>query len=122
MRCYVCMHLSISTAPLKIFSDAPRGSLGYTVDTNLSKLYCAISVMNLLSLTTCTIRPRASPAAQRRIGFRLPRAPYNNQPTRNHKSGYVHGNLGSKIIKMIKISLSLPLNKPDGYDHVYNYL
>ena len=46
--------------------------------TYLSKLYWAISAMYLLSPTTCAIRPRASPAAHRRIGFTLLNAPYRH--------------------------------------------
>ncbi len=41
----------------------------------LSKLCCAILAMNEASPTTCAIRPRASPAAQRRIGLGLSSAP-----------------------------------------------
>lgn len=41
----------------------------------LSKLYCAILAMKVASPTTCAILPRASPAAQRRMGLGLSRAP-----------------------------------------------
>ena len=47
--------------------------------TYLSKLYCAVSAMNLLSPTTWARRPSASPAAQRRMGFALPSASCTRQ-------------------------------------------
>ena len=43
----------------------------------LLKLYCAMSAIKRLSPTTCAILPKASPAAHRRIGLVLLRAPCN---------------------------------------------
>lgn len=41
----------------------------------MSKLVCAILAMKVASPTTCAILPRASPAAQRRMGLGLSSAP-----------------------------------------------
>ncbi|KAK2175421.1 hypothetical protein NP493_734g02033 [Ridgeia piscesae] len=72
---YLCRQPRASEWPVRVTTSR--------ADFNLPQLYWAISAMKRASPTTWAIRPSASPAAQRRIGLELPRAPYNTTQAYN---------------------------------------